>query len=123
MPIWTHVEVYLKHVNLRIYEESTMKINDIIKKSVGLDIEKLGSNTAKKAEKSDAGTQSTESVTLSPLAAQLKSLEASVASTEVFDAAKVDAIKSAISSGKFTVDSEKVADGLIETVKDLLKKP
>jgi len=97
-----------------------MKINDLLKKTVGLDLEKSNPSTAKKIEKSDVGSPSTESVTLSPLAAQLKSLEANVASTEVFDSAKVDAIKSAISSGKFTVDSEKVASGLIETVKDLL---
>lgn len=102
-----------------------MKINDSIKKSVGLDTEKLSTNTGKKAEKSSTGAQSTESVTLSPLSAQLQSLEAKVSSTEVFDAEKVDAIKSAISSGKFRVDSEKVADGLIDTVKDLLntRKP
>lgn len=97
-----------------------MKINDLVKKSVGLDTEKLGVSTGKKAEKSGAGSQATESVTLSPLSAQLQSLESKVAATEVFDTAKVDAIKSAIANGKFKVDSEKVADGLIETVKDLI---
>ena len=62
----------------------------------------------------------TESVTLSPLSGQVKSLEAKIAASNVFDAEKVDAIKSAIASGQFKVDSEKVADGLIATVKDLL---
>ena len=97
-----------------------MKINDLVKKSVGLDTEKIGVGTGKKAEKTSTGTQSTENVTLSPLSAQLQSLESKVAATEVFDSEKVDAIKSAIASGNFKVDSEKVADGLIETVKDLL---
>jgi negative regulator of flagellin synthesis FlgM len=41
----------------------------------------------------------------------------------VFDAAKVGEIKSAIASGQFRVDSEKVADGLLATVKDLLTNP
>ena len=99
-----------------------MKIDDIIKKSVGLDAEKLGANTSKKIEKSSTGTPSSETVTLSPLSAQLKSLESKVSATEVFDAEKVEAIKSAIASGKFKVDTEKVADGLIATVKDLLNK-
>lgn len=99
-----------------------MKINDIIKKSVGLEPEKLGASSGKKTEKSSAGVQSAETVTLSPLSAQLQSLESNVATTEVFDAEKVDAIKSAIASGKFKVDSEKIADGLISTVKELLNK-
>ena len=38
----------------------------------------------------------------------------------MFDAEKVAAIKSAIADGQFKVSSEKVADGLIESVKDLL---
>lgn len=99
-----------------------MKINDIIKKSVGLDTEKLGTNSGKKAEKSSESAQSKETVTLSPLSAQLQSIESTVASTEVFDAEKVDAIKVAIASGKFKVDPEKVADGLIASVKELLNK-
>ncbi|HQN64435.1 MAG TPA: flagellar biosynthesis anti-sigma factor FlgM [Methylophilus sp.] len=97
-----------------------MKINDPIKKSMGLETERLGSNASKKAEKSVATTKSSESVTLSPLSAQLQSLEANVAAAEVFDAGKVEAIKSAIANGQFKVDSGKVADGLISTVKDLL---
>jgi negative regulator of flagellin synthesis FlgM len=99
-----------------------MKINDIVKKSIGLDPEKISSSSSKKAEKSGDDVKSTESVTLSPLSAQIQSLEAKVASTEVFDTEKVDAIKSAISSGKFKVDSEKVAEGLISSVKELLNK-
>jgi negative regulator of flagellin synthesis FlgM len=97
-----------------------MKINDAIKKPVTLDTEKLGTNAGKKTEKSQAGSKAVENVTLSPLSTQLQSLEAKVATDNVFDAEKVDAIKSAIASGQFKVDSEKVADGLIATVKDLL---
>lgn len=98
-----------------------MKINDPIKKSIGLETEKLANaNSGKKAEKSVMAAPAKESVTLSPLSAQLQSLEASVAASEAFDAGKVEAIKSAIANGQFKVDSGKVADGLIATVKDLL---
>jgi negative regulator of flagellin synthesis FlgM len=107
-----------------------MKINDSIKNAAGLGVDKAGvekANAAKaesearqKTEKSQSGAKSTENVTLSPLSAKLQSLEAKVATSNVFDAEKVDAIKSAIAGGQFKVNSEKVADGLIETVKDLL---
>ncbi len=50
-------------------------------------------------------------------------LSASVGADEpVFDAGKVEQIKSAIASGQFQVDSSKVADGLLQSVKDLLGK-
>ncbi len=97
-----------------------MKINDSIKSTLGLGTDKVDSSASKKAEKTQTEAKVSDGVTLSPLSAQLKSLEAKVAADNVFDAKKVDAIKSAISSGQFKVDSEKVADGLIETVKDLL---
>lgn len=107
-----------------------MKINESIKNTAGLGIEKAGvekANVAKveaearqKAEKSQIGEKSSGNVTLSPLSAKLQTLETKVKASNVFDAEKVDAIKSAIAGGQFSVSSEKVADGLIETVKDLL---
>lgn len=108
-----------------------MKINDTIKNSARLGVDskpavskdnavKLESASANKVEKSQVDATQDNNVKLSPLSAQLKALEAKVAVSNVFDTEKVDAIKSAISSGKFKVDSEKVADGLIATVKDLL---
>ena len=102
-----------------------MKINDTIKNNLGLSVDKastgkLESATAGKVAKSQVDADVSENVTLSPLSAQLKSLEAKIASTSVFDTEKVDAIKAAIAKGQFKVDSEKVADGLIATVKDLL---
>ncbi len=100
-----------------------MKINDSIKSKVGLGIDKAGAEKAaasKKAEISQLEAKSTDSVTLSPMSAQLQSLEAKIATDNVFDVEKVAAIKLAIASGQFKVSSEKVADGLIETVKDLL---
>ena len=106
-----------------------MKINDSIKNTTGLGIEKPSTGKASAAKTGATGgnvqaaqleSTSAESVTLSPLSAQLKSLEKKVAASSVFDAEKVDAIKAAIANGQFKVDSEKVADGLINSVKDLL---
>lgn len=44
-----------------------------------------------------------------------------MAASNVFDANKVEAIKLAIADGKFQVNPEKVADGLLATVKNLLQ--
>ncbi|WP_019898869.1 flagellar biosynthesis anti-sigma factor FlgM [Methylotenera mobilis] len=107
-----------------------MKINETIKNTAGLGLDKSNvekANAAKveadakqKAEKSITGDKSSGNVTLSPLSAKLQTLETKVKASNVYDAEKVDAIKSAIAGGQFSVNSEKVADGLIETVKDLL---
>lgn len=104
-----------------------MNISDSIKSKSGLGLDKVMTEKNAKAaadSKSEAAqstSKASESVTLSPMSAQLKSIETDVATNGVFDAEKVEAIKAAIASGQFKVDSEKVADGLIDTVKDLLK--
>lgn len=107
-----------------------MKINEPVKNVTALGVDKTGvekasaakveAETKQKSERSPSSDKSSGNVTLSPLSAKLQSLEAKVSASNVFDAEKVDAIKSAIAGGKFNVNSEKVADGLIETVKDLL---
>ena len=97
-----------------------MKINDSLKQSVDISTNKPSIKSEKSTGKSSVGPASSETVTLSSLSSQLKSLEAKVSSTEDFDAAKVDEIKSAISGGQFKVDSSKVADGLISSVQDFL---
>ncbi len=97
-----------------------MKINDAIKQPIDLAVDKSNVSSNKKAAQSGATPAASENVTLSTMASQMKALEAKVANTEVFDAQKVDAIKSAIASGQFSVDSEKIADGLVASVKDFL---
>ena len=73
------------------------------------------------AAKSHAASGQSEVVTISSAANQIKSLEALIAADEPFNAEKVSAIKTAIANGEFKVDAEKVASGLISTVKDLIK--
>lgn len=60
------------------------------------------------------------SVSLGSTAAQLQSMESSMASSPVANASKVAEIKQAISDGRFKVNSEVVADRLLETVRDLI---
>lgn len=99
-----------------------MKINDSLKKTAGLT---TGGTTpatvgrsAEKTEAVDSGQTSAVNVQLS---SQAQELASQVASASVFDANKVEEIKAAISSGTFKVDAEKVAEGLIDTVRDLIQ--
>lgn len=90
-----------------------MKIDNSTKNLNGIPITDPQTSTNKVTGKSESVPE-TDSV-------QISSQVSASQSNEVFDSSKVDAIKQAISSGQFAVDTGKVADGLINTVKDLLK--
>jgi negative regulator of flagellin synthesis FlgM len=53
---------------------------------------------------------------------QLRELESQLGKMDISDASKVAAIKNAIDSGTFEVDSEVVADRLIDTAKESVRK-
>lgn len=102
-----------------------MKINDPLKKATGLT---TGTATPTSPATVSKGSEKTEAVDAGhtpavnvQLSSQAQSLASQVASASVFDANKVEEIKAAISSGTFKVDAEKVAEGLIDTVRDLIK--
>lgn len=98
-----------------------MKINNSINQKIDVVTDKPGAKPGKKSEQASSGAgAASESVTISTLSSQLQTLEAKVAKAEVLDVEKVNEIKSAISSGQFKVDADKVADGLISSVKDFL---
>ncbi len=61
-----------------------------------------------------------DSVEITSLSARLNELEGVLAGVPVVDSAQVQAIKDAISEGRFQVDSEVVADRLLSSVKELL---
>jgi negative regulator of flagellin synthesis FlgM len=70
------------------------------------------------ASASASTTATQDNVTLSSTGQALAATAAG--SSSVFDTKKVERIKSAIADGQFHVNSDKVADGLLDTVKDLL---
>lgn len=61
-----------------------------------------------------------ETVELSSLSARMQEVEAALANVPVVDSNRVAEIKQAISEGRFQVDASKVADGLIESVKQMI---
>lgn len=100
-----------------------MKIDDSMKKAAGVPVSPIQTRPGKSADKaaaaspSAAGPATAASVTLST---QLQTLSAQISRASVFDNTKVEEIKAAIAGGHFKVDPEKVANGLLETVSDLI---
>lgn len=96
-----------------------MKIDDSLKKTAGLGVNNATpSRAGKAADQSGISKVSppTDNVTLS----NQVELAGQASSTGVFDTKKVDEIKAAIANGQFQVNAENVADGLMDTVKDLI---
>jgi len=61
-----------------------------------------------------------DKVEITSLSSQLAQLEKMLNDVGVVDTARVEAIKQAISEGRFQIDSEVVADKLLNTVRELL---
>ncbi|MGF6275336.1 negative regulator of flagellin synthesis FlgM [Massilia sp. UYP11] len=98
-----------------------MKINDTLKGNPGLQPATTQTNTARGADKAATTAPTTQAQTDSVrLSSQGQAMANAVGGAQVFDAKKVERIKMAIADGQFQVNSEKVADGLLETVRDLL---
>ncbi len=97
-----------------------MKISDTLKGATSLP--PAPAPNARGTEKTAANpgaTSVSESVRLSPQAQALAANAVGNGST--FDTKKVDRIKVAIADGQFQVNSEKVADGLLESTRELLQ--
>lgn len=100
-----------------------MKITDSIKNIASLPVGTTTTNGAKNSEKTSSVPTNNigAKVTLSPLSSQLQALQTQITNSSAFDAKKVEAIKLAIADGQFQVDSNKIANELIASVKDLLQ--
>jgi negative regulator of flagellin synthesis FlgM len=67
-----------------------------------------------------AAASSGDQVELSPLSARLQEISAEMASAPAMDAGRVAEIKQAITEGHFQINPERIADGLIESVRQML---
>ena len=64
---------------------------------------------------------SPDNVQITALSSQLQAMESSMGNVPVVDSARVEAIKLAISEGRFKINPEVIADSLLATVKDLMQ--
>ncbi|MGE5465790.1 MAG: flagellar biosynthesis anti-sigma factor FlgM [Ignavibacteria bacterium] len=66
-------------------------------------------------------TPSGAEVSLSPLSSKLQEIQASAsADVDVVDTQRVSEIKQAIAEGRFKVNPERIADGLLASVREML---
>lgn len=81
-----------------------------------------GENRAKPASPAPQGSGAGQSgtVELSPLSSSLAKAEAAAAATPMVDQARVDEIRQAISDGRFKMDANRIADGLLDSVREML---
>ena len=95
-----------------------MKIDNSVGSVGGL----TGSESKPRQSKGPASAPaaSGEKVELSSLASQMQEVEAALANVPGVDSGRVAEIKQAIAEGRFQVDASKVADGLIESVRQMI---
>lgn len=95
-----------------------MKIDNALRKGAALPVGATPRQGRQADTAAGAGSGAASSVRLS---SELQLLAGPAAGGEVFDAQKVAQIKAAIAAGHFKVDTHKVADGLVETVQELIR--
>lgn len=94
-----------------------MKIDNSVK-SVGNT--PAGEQRARNTGQANPASPGGDQVKLSSLSSGMQQAEQAIANTPVVDQARVDEIKQAMTDGRFQVDANKVADGLIDSVRQML---
>ncbi|KUM04652.1 flagellar biosynthesis anti-sigma factor FlgM [Chromobacterium subtsugae] len=81
------------------------------------------SKTTARAPSSSTSSQgsSSDSVQINSVASRLSAIGNDPSQQPAFDAAKVESIKSAIANGSFSINPDKIADGLISSAQELLQ--
>jgi len=77
----------------------------------------------KAAAKPEAGAGAAATapqVELSPLSARIQEIESTIASAPAVNSERVAEIRQAIAQGNFKIDASRIADGLIDSVRQML---
>ncbi|HEY7986299.1 MAG TPA: flagellar biosynthesis anti-sigma factor FlgM [Methylophilaceae bacterium] len=81
-----------------------------------------GSQSTRTEKSVSAPTSNASTVSLSDAAAKIQALEQSAQGASGFDAARVAALKQAISEGKFQITPQMIAEKLLDTARDLMQE-
>jgi len=76
----------------------------------------------KNAPQNNQSGREQDNVTLSSASSQIQALESGIAEASGFDAAKVEAIKQAISEGRFNINPELIASKLLASAQELISQ-
>jgi negative regulator of flagellin synthesis FlgM len=95
-----------------------MKIDNSIRAVTSAAVSESQGRATKAPPRPSGGTA--DNVQLSALSERLQAIEAGLADVPVVDTAKVAEIKQAIAEGRFKVNADRVADRLLDTVRDLI---
>ena len=98
-----------------------MKIDSSVKSVSSSAVSGGGSRAGKSSASASGAGGGGDRVELSPLSAQLQSIESSMADAPVVDSARVAEIRNAIAEGRFKVNPDAVADHLLQTARELLR--
>ena len=102
-----------------------MKIDASVKSPSSTGVKETTPRTSKAGAGASAapqkGSSAKDNVQINPVSSQLQAMESSMDNVPVMDSARVEAIKQAISEGRFKVNPEVIADRLLATVKDLVQ--
>ncbi|MBP1312949.1 flagellar biosynthesis anti-sigma factor FlgM [Herbaspirillum huttiense] len=99
-----------------------MNVNDALK-SAALNTEQTQTQTRNTTAANPAGTDPAATKAASDsvrLSSTYQALETKDTKNGGFNAEKVEKLKAAIANGTFQIDADKIADGVIDTVKNLI---
>lgn len=97
-----------------------MKIDSSITKAIATSAGEKTARSQATASSAEKESSRADEVKLSS-AGQLQAMRSGLGESPI-DVNKVEAIKQAIAEGRFKINPEAIADGLLKDVKDLLKK-
>lgn len=97
-----------------------MKINTSIPSVTANDVTGRAKPAASGNRK--ASETASDQVELSSMSARLQDAGATTSDAPVVDAARVTEIKQAISEGRFQINPERIADGLLDSVREMLSR-
>ena len=88
-------------------------------------LERIGNGPSGAAQGKPSATPAagSDTIRISDLSNQLAAVESRFATDGAFDSGRVEEIRDAMREGRFKVNPEVVADKLLESVRELLRKP